>query len=209
MFYCRRFGFGRRIRILPVFCLFSPPCFYFPSLPHSQQKKVTRVSIVPKSWFDMMYPQYDTCAPSSTEHLFNLKRRLKGTKKGWITSSTSAQTETGIGSDGANIQHISDTTHLWSSATCNHLSSCLCNCSPTHIHLTTLTLPSLNHVALVVTWLPTANRYNYNNSFEHVSTEQRWSSWLWRGLNTAEVPGSIPGLCTLFCSSVVLPLRLL
>lgn len=26
---------------------------------------------------------------------------------------------------------------------------------------------------------------------------QRWSSWLWRGLNTAEVPGSIPSLCTL------------
>ena len=24
-----------------------------------------------------------------------------------------------------------------------------------------------------------------------------WSSWLWRGLNTAEVPGSIPGLSTL------------
>ena len=27
---------------------------------------------------------------------------------------------------------------------------------------------------------------------------QGWSSWLWRGFNTAEVPGSIPGPCTVF-----------
>ena len=26
--------------------------------------------------------------------------------------------------------------------------------------------------------------------------KQRWSSWLWRGFNTAEVGGSIPPLCT-------------
>ena len=28
-----------------------------------------------------------------------------------------------------------------------------------------------------------------------ISSKHRWSSWLWRGLNTAEVPGSIPGWC--------------
>ena len=33
-----------------------------------------------------------------------------------------------------------------------------------------------------------------NQSIAH-RTMQRWSSWLWRGFNTAEVPGSIPGLC--------------
>ena len=27
------------------------------------------------------------------------------------------------------------------------------------------------------------------------SSAQRWSSWLWRGLNTAEVSGSTPDLC--------------